>query len=85
MSYARFGWGGSNVYVFLDVGGYLRCCACWLTQFTDPDPRFTTTAAMVDHLREHVVAGHMVPDETIADLLADAEENDAWIADEDRT
>lgn len=33
MSYARFGWGGSDVYVFgTTIGGQdkLVCCACWL-------------------------------------------------------
>lgn len=30
MSYAKFGSGGSDVYVFGDVDGYLVCCECFL-------------------------------------------------------
>jgi len=30
MSYARFGWDGSDVYVFMHVSGHLECCACIL-------------------------------------------------------
>lgn len=30
MSYARFGWGGSDVYVFFNTGGYYECCFCAL-------------------------------------------------------
>lgn len=32
MSYTRFGWDGSDVYVFMNVGGYLDCCACPLQE-----------------------------------------------------
>lgn len=32
MSYARFGWEGSDVYVYLDVDGYLTCCGCVLQE-----------------------------------------------------
>lgn len=28
MSYARFGWNNSDVYVFAHVGGGFECCAC---------------------------------------------------------
>ena len=28
MSYCRFGWGGSDVYVFEHYRGYLTCCGC---------------------------------------------------------
>jgi hypothetical protein len=38
-----------------------------------------TTAAIVDHLREHQAAGHHIPADTFDDLQADAAENDAWI------
>lgn len=32
MSYARFGWDGSDVYVFLNVAGYFSCCGCQLIE-----------------------------------------------------
>lgn len=84
MSYARFGWDNSDVYVFLDVGGYLTCCGCILEP-SGPDPlafssaRFHTTAEMLAHLDEHRAAGHCVAEETIESLRADADENDQWI------
>ncbi len=75
MSYARFGWDGSDVYVYLHVGGYLCCCACSLTD----DWRHTSTDAMIAHLREHIAAGDTVPADVIPALDADREENDAFI------
>lgn len=30
MSYARFGWDGSDVYVFYGVGDVFECCGCLL-------------------------------------------------------
>lgn len=32
MSYARFGWGGSDVYVFFSVNGFYECCFCLLQE-----------------------------------------------------
>lgn len=78
MSYARFGAGGSTVYVFVATGGWLECCACALTQLGD-HVEFKTTAGMISHLNEHRDAGHTVLQETIDDLLRDAEDNDQWI------
>lgn len=85
MSYARFGWDDSDVYVYLDVNGSLCCCACALNWQGDdgvfPASRYLdTTASMVAHLREHEAAGHEVPGDTFSDLEADAVENDAWMA-----
>ena len=104
MSYARFGWDGSDFYIILKTQGYLDCCGCWLqeTEWVE-DPRrslikgylkpvgeiiqteFTTTADLVQHLNAHRDAGHHVPECAIEALLADAERNDAWIADKQAT
>jgi hypothetical protein len=87
MSYARFAsdemvakYGGerSDIYVYLDVGGYFTCCWCNLSK--EPGPRFTTTQAIVEHVREHQAAGESVPSYTITSLEAEGTENDAWIA-----
>ena len=43
MSYARFGAGGSDVYVFFSVHGGLECCGCILQEretVDDPDAFF---------------------------------------------
>jgi hypothetical protein len=74
MSYCRFSH--ADVYVFLAVGGYLECCACRLDE---NNWTHASTDAMVAHLREHIAAGHVVPDDVIPALLADREENDAFI------
>jgi hypothetical protein len=79
MSYARFGWDGSDVYVFMSVGnaehpgGWLECCSCSLT--TPRWFRAFSTAAMVRHLRAHADAGQHVPGDVIPELLADDAEN----------
>lgn len=81
MSYARFGWDGSDVYVFLSVGGKLECCGCSLR------PRIWTydsTAAMLAHLEDHRAAGHTVPDDCIERLKEEREKNDLFIADASR-
>lgn len=74
MSYARFGWGGSDVYVYLDVGGYLTCCGC-----SESITRFLTTEDMLKHLEWHKQQGDTVPDDCIEDLKQDREENDKWL------
>lgn len=76
MSYARFSY--ADVYVFLNVEGYLSCCGC---SFPDPEQTdFDTTADLLAHLAKHRAAGHDVPEETLDALKADAVENDTWIA-----
>jgi len=40
---------------------------------------FSTTAAMIEHLREHIADGETVPDTTIPTLEADEAKNDAWM------
>lgn len=82
MSYCRFcpadnpyGWPPSDLYVYLDCGGYLLCFGCPLGNSF----RAYRTADMVAHVEEHKRAGHVVRASLIPDLMADAEENDAWI------
>lgn len=76
MSYVRFGSEGSDVYVYLDVSGYLCCCACHLGDHWE----HRSTDAMIAHLQEHRDAGHCVPQFCIDRLLADKNETDEWIA-----
>lgn len=76
MSYARFGWDGSDVYIFMsDLG--LECCGCSLHRDGDSFPVFNSTQAMVDHLAEHRAAGDFVPEYVEDELWADDEEN--WV------
>jgi hypothetical protein len=65
--------GSSDVYVYADAEvGRLRCVGCMAD--------FSTTAGMVEHLREHIANGEVVPETTIPTLEADQAENDAWMA-----
>jgi hypothetical protein len=77
MSYARFGWDDSDVYVYLDCGGYLTCCAC--KRLDETFPQFHLTAAMLNHLEGHRARGDVVPEQTFEELRQDAAENDAWM------
>lgn len=79
MSYCRFG--EADVYVYLHVDGHLCCCWCRLSD----DWEHPSTDAMIAHLREHIAAGHYVPDDVIPELEADRQENDTFIADTGRS
>lgn len=75
MSYARFS-SESDVYVYLDVSGYLCCCGCSLSEQWS----YGTTDALLAHLDAHKAAGHEVPDYCIERLKDERAENDSWIA-----
>ncbi|ROR97803.1 hypothetical protein EDD28_2412 [Salana multivorans] len=64
MSYARFG-PSSDVYVYGDIAGYVACCGCILSDQWD----FHSAAEIVAHLREHVAAGHNVPENLLDESL----------------
>ena len=69
MAYARYSR-DSDVYVYEDVGGGFTChCA------PKGEPAFNCARPeeMVAHLREHRRRGDRVPEEAIAELLAEAE------------
>ena len=66
MSYVRFGENGSQVFVYLHVQGGIECCDCPLGECYWAH----TAAEMADHLREHLAAGHVVPDGVIDRILA---------------
>jgi hypothetical protein len=78
VSYARFGK-ESDVYVYLDIDGYLCCCGCRLE---DPAWPHYSTESMLLHLAEHERQGDMVPASCIEGLKSEAEENDQWILEE---
>jgi len=75
MSYARFGWDNSDVYVFLSSNG-LTCQSCILSD-EDGITSFQadSTKKMVDHLKQHIKVGQTVPEDTIQLILDDDEEN----------
>lgn len=73
MSYCRFG--EADAYVFLSCDGHLECCGCYLPSETS---RYYTTADLLAHLADH----RDIPDDVVAELEADRQENDAWIGEE---
>lgn len=64
MSYCRFAWGGSDVYVFMSREG-IECCGCRLSKghFVVEDQE-----DMISHLAEHRRQGHFVPFHAIEEL-----------------
>ncbi|MBB4636139.1 hypothetical protein [Longimicrobium terrae] len=62
----------SDVYVFEADGDQFICCKCALRENGDtvtPDQ-----AAMVEHLLRHREAGHLVPEDALDELRAEAAE-----------
>lgn len=85
MSVCRFWWDGSQVYVYESDRGWV-CCGCRISptrgmEFGDDE------AALVEHLREHVAAGEIVPPHAFAAFDAEHPDpgpaiaaRDAWRA-----
>jgi hypothetical protein len=73
MSYCRFGWDGSDVYVFGNSDDELECCACTLRGKLG---RFTCKKEedMIKHLLKHRKKGDCVPQEAIDRLNEEAKE-----------
>jgi hypothetical protein len=67
MSYARFGWDGSDVYVYEHVGGFIECCGCSLAKDEDGGvfgfgyTHLKTPREALAHLDQHVATGDCVP------------------------
>lgn len=82
MAYSRWGWDGSDLYIYMDTGGYLNCTACPLMPLAENAKikmnqsfHAYSTMDMIDHLGEHMDAGHNFPDSVIPDILSDDEDN----------
>lgn len=65
MALCRFGWDGSDVYVFYDIGGFINCCGC---KMQDKSFHADTEQQMIDHLREHQKRGDHVPADVFEEL-----------------
>lgn len=71
MSYCRFGWDGSDVYVYGSVHGGIECCGCHLDE--GGSQNFETPEKMIEHLIVHRKAGDYVPEYAILRLWNDIE------------
>jgi hypothetical protein len=68
MSYCRFFWDGSDVYVYESDRG-IECCGCALNEY---GVTLETPAEMIEHLMEHRAAGHCVPEYALEALREEA-------------
>ena len=80
MSYARISY--SDLYLFMNVNGYLECMGCMLAPITvmahstnGVSFRASSTLIMIKHIQEHRDAGHNVPDNIEERLLEDDKDN----------
>jgi hypothetical protein len=75
LSYCRFM--EADVYVFMDVGGFLNCCACNITDDEDQWGSFHafSTVEMIDHLNTHRMLGQHVPESVFKNIEKDDQEN----------
>ena len=85
MSYARWGWDASDVYVFEAIDYMIECCGCDFTtvkldkpytdmfgiEHTHSTSSFfaDTRGKMVEHLHNHIEKGDCVPQACIDDLV----------------
>ena len=79
MSYARFGWDGSDVYIYLDVGGYIACCGCPEAGSWSASYKAYSTEDMILHLWKHQNSGDHVPEDVFDNLWLDHEDNMEFI------
>lgn len=68
MSYCRFAWDGSDVYVYESADGF-ECCGCGLNP-AEP-VTLASPEAMIIHLVEHRKAGQFVPEYAIRGLWSE--------------
>lgn len=70
MSFARWGWLGSDVYVFFNVDHKYECCGCSIHAHKNELHSFLcdTIDEMIIHLHEHRKRGDTVPQETFEEL-----------------
>lgn len=73
MSYARFGWGGSDVYVFGDVDGHLTCCACFLQIAEDGPSDWRTPTAGPKYVKGEPL--RRLPSWTYGEMIAHLSEH----------
>ena len=77
MAYSRFS--NSDIYIYSHVGGWIECAACWLNEGSDEYSLFSMSEEIHDdvhlmaHVREHIKAGHDIPEGLLEEILSDGE------------
>lgn len=71
MSYCRFGWDNSDVYVYVGGPGptAIQCCGCHISE----QWVYTDVVEFLEHLEEHRKVGHTVPDYVASEIVSDWE------------
>lgn len=84
MSYARFGWEGSDVYIYEHVSGFIECCGCSLVKPEDDYEIFgfyhaNTAREMLTHIDQHLAKSDTVPTDCIDRIKEEHPDLDAQI------
>lgn len=74
MAYSRFF--DSDIYIYPHVDGYIECCACWLNEKLETglfglSEKIRDDQTLEEHIDEHILAGHNVPEGLLEDILSD--------------
>jgi len=77
VSYCRITEG--DVYLYLDVSGYLHCQGCSMADKDFTSFHAYSTVDMILHLKEHEAAGNYIPSHVYDDLIMDHKENMQFI------
>lgn len=75
MSFARFSE-TSDVYIFSHYLGYIECCGCALVGTFEAD----SLEEILDHISEHRIAGHKIPEGLEDFMKANVSEDDFAVA-----
>ena len=77
MAYCRMLEG--DVYLYMDVSGYLNCQGCGLVEKGVHSFHAYSTVDMILHLKEHEAAGNYIPSHVYDDLITDHKRNTQYI------
>ena len=80
MSYCRFGWEGSDAYIYMDVDGFICCLGCTARSDLGSFKAYSTSE-MLRHIEYHRSIGDHIPANVDRDLIIDNEENMRMIID----
>lgn len=75
MSYCRFS-GGSDIYLFHHVGGFIQCCGCNMAEGDSISTNLATREDALAHIAKHRENGDSVPtyvDERLRKEIEDGE------------
>lgn len=83
MAYSRFF--DSDIYIYPHVDGYIECCGCWLNERLEDTPfglseKITNDEQLEEHLDQHLLAGHNIPEDLLQDILEDPDRYSTYIS-----